>query len=107
MAGAREAAEGYVQALKDGDGGAACELLTRGAVDELEDRTRTDCAESLGALFGAVEGASEDLERLEVTDVNVAGRVATATISGGPGGKVTKELAKEGEEWRLTSPIGG
>jgi len=37
----------------------------------------------------------------------VAGRVATATISGGPGGRVTKELAKEGEEWRLTSPIGG
>ncbi|MBA2567393.1 MAG: DUF4878 domain-containing protein [Thermoleophilaceae bacterium] len=107
MEGAREAAEGYVQALKDGDGEAACELLSRGAIDELEDQTDGECADSLGALFGAVEGASEDLERLEVTDVNVAGRVATATIAGGPGGKVTKELAKEGDDWKLTSPIGG
>ena len=107
MEGAHEAAEAYVQALKDGDGEAACELLSRGAVDELEDRTGDECADSLGTLFGAVEGASEDLERLEVTDVNVAGRVATATIAGGPGGEVTKELTREGEEWKLTSPIGG
>ena len=105
MEGAREAAEGYVQALKDGDAEAACELLSRGAIDELEDQTGEECADSLGALFGALEGA--ELERLEVTDVNVAGRVATATISGGPGGAVTRELTREGDEWKLTSPIGG
>lgn len=107
MAGAREAAEAYVQALKDGDGEAACELLTRGAVDELEDSTGRECAESLGQLFGAVAGAGDELAELRVTDVNVAGRVATARIVGGPGGAVTRELTREGDEWKLTSPIGG
>jgi hypothetical protein len=96
-----------VQALKDGDGETACGLLTRGAIDELEDETGQECAESLGALFGAVEGASDQLAELQVTDVNAAGRVATARIEGGPGGAVTKELTREGDEWKLTSPIGG
>jgi hypothetical protein len=41
-----------------------------------------------------------------VTDVNVAGDVATATIKGAPGGTVTNQMVREGGEWKLGSPGG-
>ena len=103
--GAQEAAERYVEALKQGDGEAACDVLTSGAVDELEDRANAPCPEAIAEALGA-EGADDDLSGLRVTEVNAAEDVATATIVGGPSGKFTTELKREDGDWRLAAPGG-
>lgn len=102
--GAQEAAERYVEALKEDDGEAACDVLTSGAVDELEDRADAPCPEAIGVALGG-EGA-DDLSGLRVTEVNAAEDVATATIAGGPSGRFTTELKREDGDWRLTAPGG-
>lgn len=101
--GAREAAERYVDALKEGDGEAACEVLTSGAVEELEDSADAPCAEAITGALGAT-GSGDDLSEMRVTEVNAAEDVATATIVGGPTGRLTSELTHEDGEWRLASP---
>lgn len=106
MSAAREAAERYVEALREGDGEAACESLTRGAVAQLEDQADTSCPEALAEALGAAGPADGALDDLRVTEVNVAGRVATATIKGGPGGEVTNQMMREAGEWKLASPEG-
>lgn len=106
MSAAREAADRYVEALREGDGEAACEVLTRGAVDQLEDQSDKPCPEALTEVLGAEGAADGELDDLRVTDVNVAGDVATATIKGGPGGEVTNQMMRERGEWRLASPGG-
>lgn len=103
---AREAAETYVQALKDGDGEAACDVLSRGAVEELETQARAGCPDALAEALGTDGDADAELDDLRVTEVNVAGRVGTATIRGGPGGEVTNQMMREGGEWRLATPGG-
>lgn len=104
-AGAQEAAERYVEALAGGDGEAACDVLTSGAVDELEDRADAPCPEAIAEALGA-EGPDHDLSRLRVTEVNAADDVATATIAGGPSGTFTTELTREDGDWRLNAPGG-
>jgi hypothetical protein len=103
--GAEEAAERYVEALKQGDGEAACDVLTSGAVDELEDRAAAPCPDAIAAALG-VGGADDELSELKVTEVNATEEVATATIVGGPKGKFTAELRREDGDWRLTAPGG-
>ena len=103
---AREAAERYVEALREGDAGAACEVLSRGAIDELEDRADAPCPEALTVALGAGGEAGEELGELRLTEVNVAGDVATATIRGGPGGEVTNQMVRERGEWKLAAPGG-
>lgn len=103
--GAQEAAERYVEGLKEGDGEAACDVLTSGAVDELEDRAGVPCPEAIAEALGA-ESADEDLSGLRVTEVNAAEDVATATIAGGPNGRFTTELKREDGDWRLAAPGG-
>jgi hypothetical protein len=104
MGAAQEAAESYVQALRDGDAEAACEMLSRGALTQLEDQADAPCPEALTDALGADGPAGEGLDDLRVTDVNVAGDVATATINGGPGGRITNQMVREGGEWKLASP---
>lgn len=106
MSAAEEAAESYVEALREGDGDAACEMLSRGAVEQLEDQADAACPDALAEAIGAEGAAGEELPDLEVTDVNVAGDVATATITGGPGGKVTNQMVRERGEWKFASPGG-
>jgi hypothetical protein len=101
---AREAAERYVEALREGDGEGACEELSRGAVAQLEDQAEAPCAVALTEALGAGTGEGGELDDLSVGDVNVAGDVATAVIRGGPGGNVTNQLMREGGEWKLASP---
>lgn len=104
--GARETAERYVQALVDGDGEAACEQLSAPAVAEIEDRAGDrPCADALGVLLGALGSSGQELEDLSVTEVNVAGDVATATIDT-PRGPVVSELELQDGEWKLASPGG-
>jgi ketosteroid isomerase-like protein len=103
---AEEAAESYVAALREGDGEAACETLSRGAVAQLEDQADAPCSEALTDALGAGGSAGEGLDDLRVTDVNVSGDVATATIKGGPGGTVTNQMLRERGEWKLASPGG-
>lgn len=103
---AHAAAEDYVEALQDGDAEAACELLTRGAVNELEDRTGSECAVEMEELFAALEDQGGSLEDVRVDEVNVAGQVATATFTG-PLGKATTEMSKEDGDWKLSSAPGG
>lgn len=106
MSAAREAAERYVDALREGDGEAACEELSRGAVEQLEDQADTPCSEALTEILGAAGSSEGTLEDLRVSDVNVAGDVATVTIKGGPQGSVTNQMMREGGEWKLASPGG-
>ena len=106
MGAAQEAAERYVEALADGDGEAACEVLSRGAVNQLEDQADRRCPEALTDVLGAAGSEGEGLDDLRVSEVNVAGDVATATIKGGPQGKVTNQMTREGGEWKLASPDG-
>ena len=77
-----------------------------GAIDELEDRADAPCAEALTAALGAGGEAGEELAELRLTEVNVAGDVATATIRGGPGGEVTNQMVRERGEWKLAAPGG-
>lgn len=102
---ARAAAEDYVEALQDGDAEAACELLTRGAANELEDRTGGDCGAAMNELFAALEAQGGSLEDVQVDEVNAAGQVATATFTGSLG-KATTELSKENGDWKLSSAPG-
>lgn len=102
---AREVAETYVEALKEGDGEAACAVMSRGAVQELEERAGAGCPEALTEGLGA-EGAAGDLDDLRVTEVNVAAGVGTATIKGGPSGEVTNQMLRESGEWKLATPGG-
>ncbi len=101
---AREAAESYVEALKEGDGEGACDQLSRGAVAQLEDQAEAPCAEALTEALGAGSPEGGELDDLSVGDVNVAGDVATAVIRGGPGGNITNQMMREGGEWKLASP---
>lgn len=95
----------YVEALRKGDGEDACEQLSKGAVAEIEQGAGgTDCAEAIGGVLAAL-GSRRELEELRITEVNVAGRVATATLEG-PRGETVLELRREGGEWRLTTPGG-
>jgi hypothetical protein len=103
---AQQAAEDYVEALQEGDADRACELLTRGAVNEIEDRTGGGCTAAMDELFAALEEERGSLADVQVDEVNVAGRVATATFRG-PLGKTTTELTKEDGDWKLTSAPGG
>jgi hypothetical protein len=103
-AAAREAAERYVQALREGDGEGACEELSRGAIAQLEDQAEARCAGAVTEALGAGTGEGGELDDLSVGDVNVAGDVATAVIRGGPGGNVTNQMMREGGEWKLASP---
>ncbi len=101
---AREAAERYVEALREGDGEGACDQLSRGAVAQLEDQAEAPCAEALTEVLGGASPEGGELDDLSVGDVNVAGDVATAVIRGGPGGNVTNQMMREGGEWKLASP---
>jgi hypothetical protein len=103
---AQDAAESYVEALQDGDAEGACELLSRGAVEELEDRAGAGCVAAMDDLFAALEEEGGSLTDVRVDEVNVAGRVATATFTGALG-KTTTELTREGDDWKLTSAPGG
>ena len=102
--GAQEAAERYVEALQEGDGEAACDVLTSGAVDELEDRANAPCPDAITDALGAQ--SADDLSGLRVAEVNAAEDVATATIVGGPSGQFTTELKREDGDWRLAAPGG-
>ncbi len=95
-----------MKALQEGDAETACELLTRGSVNELEDRAGGDCATAMEKLFGALEEERGSLADLRVDEVNAEGRVATATFTGSIG-KTTTEMTKEGGDWKLSSPPGG
>jgi len=100
---ARAAVEKYVQALNEGDSEAACEQLTEGATQQIEEQFDDDCAGALDQAIGAVGEAGASFEDLEVGDVNVEGETATATIEA-PGGSTTTELTKEDGDWKLASP---
>jgi hypothetical protein len=95
-----------VTALQEGDADAACELLSRGSVNELEARAGGDCEAAMEELFRALEEERGSLADVQVKEVNTEGRVATATFTGSIG-KTTTELTKEGDEWKLSSPPGG
>ena len=98
--------EEYVQALQEGDAQAACELLTKGAVNALEDSSDGDCEPAMQDAFAKLEEKAGDLEQLTVKEVNSARDIATATIEG-PAGKTITELAREGGDWKVNSAPGG
>jgi len=103
---AQGAVDEYLEAVADGDSGEACELLSRGARHELEDRTGDDCEAAMEDAFGRLEEKAGDLEELRVKEVNAARDIATATIEG-PNGKTITELTREGGDWKLSSAPGG
>lgn len=103
---AHGAVDQYLEALGDRDAGAACELLSRGARNELEDRTGDDCEAAMEDAFARLEEKAGDLEGLTVKEVNAARDIATATIEG-PSGKTITELTREGGDWKLSSVPGG
>jgi hypothetical protein len=95
-----------VEALREGDPEAACELLSKGSVKELEDRGAACCSAAMEGIFAALEGQEGSLDAVRVKEVNAAGDVATATFSG-PIGEATTELTREDGEWKLSSAPGG
>ena len=103
---AQDAVEEYLQALADEDAAAACELLSRGARNDLEQRSGGDCEAAMEDAFGRLEENAGDLEQLRVKEVNAARNIATATIEG-PSGKTITEMTREGGEWKLNSAPGG
>ena len=98
----REAAERYIEAVREADGEAFCQVLVRGAVEEIEGPTDRPCAELVTEEMAEDEWAREEAQDLEVSEVNVEGDVATATLAGGPRGEVTQQYVREGGEWKLT-----
>lgn len=95
----REAVEEFVAAVRDGDGAAACELLTDEA---LETAGGARCERALGRIGDAVA------PEVEITDIRVQGDRATAEAGAAGGGEdevrsQPLDFVKEDDEWKIAS----
>ena len=97
----------FGEAVADGDGDAACELLTEDAQEEITAGAQgQDCEDIIEFVGGALDDDDKDeLRDLEPEDVEVDGDTATATIPElTEGGEEEIELVQEDGDWKISDP---
>jgi hypothetical protein len=97
-AAVRETLDAYVAALRAADPDAVCALLTEGELADLE--RSGSCVEVFTQGFELVAEAGVEVPEYEITEVEVDGDTATATLVSGSTEEVVP-LANEEGEWRL------
>ena len=89
-------------AVADGDGEAACEVVTEEAKKQSEESEDKSCAQAIED--GAKELNDDQRERLaniEISEVKVDGDSATVTVKSGDD-EEQLNLKKEDDEWKLS-----
>jgi uncharacterized protein YgiB involved in biofilm formation len=106
--GVRDTVRSYLQAVLDGDGKAACGLLSadasRAFVQQVASRTNThDCATAFSREAATLTSSQKAVYRSAVLQqVTVTGADATATVKFSD--TTTKiSLSKVGGDWRITT----
>jgi hypothetical protein len=97
----------FGEAVADGDGDAACELLTEDAQDQITEGAQgQDCEDLIEFVSGQLEDDDKDeLRDIEPEDVEVDGDTATATIPEVvEGGEEEIELVREDGDWLISDP---
>ena len=99
----KSAVKGFFSALADRDGKKACDLLSKGLVQQAK-AAGGDCAKSVSAVAAqAVPNDKRDEARkITVTNVKIKGDTATATVKGKKGSRQLI-LRKEGGKWKLAT----
>lgn len=99
---AKSTVEDYLKAVTDGDGGAACELVSARTKKRIE-RGGRSCATTISSLnTGSGKAVLQQFKKAEVENVKVNGDTATATIKVA-GLSQPARLRKEGGDWKLDS----
>jgi hypothetical protein len=109
--------EDYDAAFADAEGSAACALLTAEAQQKVArqngyggtlgidaTKTKATCADGIENRYGGEEAELEELKFAPVSDVQVRGSEAQATVKLSRFGPVKATLIHEGEDWKLSSP---
>ena len=95
---ASDALAAYVDALRDGDAEAACDLLAEPALDDLEQSG--GCELVLGKGLALAEDHGVTIPDYEITDVHVDGDHGEATLVSDATDDVVP-LVREAGEWKL------
>jgi hypothetical protein len=88
----------YVDALRDGDADAACDLLAQPALEDLD--VSGGCALVLGKGLALAEREGVTIPDYEITDVQVDGDHGEATLVSAATDDVVPLVREEGE-WKL------
>jgi hypothetical protein len=100
----------YNAAIADGKSQRACAQLDATAQKELQDAVqgaaRASCKDVIGLLAGFYDQATKDRLRAAKVEVKTTGGRASATFPsptalGGPQGRQTYELKREGGRWKI------
>lgn len=100
----RDAASSFLDAVRDGDGARACDLLGEDARDKVE-----RFAERFGRTLDSPTDCARVLELsqpqypsdFEIVNVDIDGGRATASADGGIDGVVDVPLVKDGDDWKV------
>lgn len=99
---AKSTVEGYLKAVGDGDGDAACKLFTAQTRARIE-RGGRSCATTISSLnSGSGKAVLAQLKKAKVENVKVNGDTATASIRIA-GLSQPAKLRKQGGDWKLDS----
>lgn len=92
--------EAFRTAIVDGDGAAACALMTESAQDVYANIGKAGtCEGGVEQIAGAVDTSQFDTP-VESDDVSIDGDIATVTVGGEP----TIALVKTDDEWLIDNP---
>lgn len=92
--------ESFWTAIVDGDGAAACALMTESAQDVYANVGKSGtCEGGVEQIAGAIDTSQFDTP-VESDDVSIDGDTATVTVGGEP----TIALVKTGDEWLIDDP---
>lgn len=92
--------EAFWTAIVDGDGAAACALMTESAQDVYANVGKSGtCEGGVEQIAGAIDTSQFDTP-VESDDVSIDGDTATVTVGGEP----TIALVKTGDEWLIDDP---
>ncbi len=99
---AKSTVEDYLKAVTDGDGGAACELVSARTKKRIE-RGGRSCATTISSLdSGSGKAVLAQFKKAKVENVKVNGDTATASIRVA-GLSQPAKLRKQGGDWKLDS----
>jgi Domain of unknown function (DUF4878) len=99
---AKATVEDYLKAVTDGDGDAACKLVTPQTKARIE-RGGRSCATTISSLnTGTGKAVLAQFKKAEVKNVKVTGDTATASIRVA-GLSQSARLRKQGGDWKLDS----
>jgi len=93
------ALESFVDAIRDGDAPAACELLAEQALADLD--VAGSCAEVMGEGMDLLAEKDVEIPDYEITDVTVDGDSAEATLRADATEDVVPLVLEDGE-WKVS-----